>query len=632
MNTWKPDSFTAKELENKISQGKIIVPKFQRGLVWSEKQKETLIDSIKRGLPFGTLLLFRNADQGIDQIIDGLQRCSTIFEFMRNPAKYFSETDLSDDVFTKIHKILDLAGNKNEIEQEIKNQLLLWITTNHKSMQDVERMQYYDFALVLGKQFPVAQGKESAIVECVRPYLEQYQKICSQLMNIQIPALVIEGDEDILPEVFERINSQGTKLTKYQIYAATWIGDKYSITNDLIDIVKKNRDRYENMLNGMMELDEFDSQDFMKDKKLSVFELAYGFGKLIAERYPALFEHDAASIEVDGIGFTLFNACLGGKSIDLKNLNTRFRNLIPDNKLLNTFTLKLLSCIDYVDKLLGKYNKFKGNSQKRTTLRPLHSELQIASIISYVFVNKYVEIGFNENGNVIKYELNFLNTNDKWKKNENIFKENIAKIYVMEILQQRWSGSGDKKLDNIMTNLSYYTRIITKDEFLNTLQNWFETNKSERKEYKKISTPKESEKLLMNLIYINEFSANEHLNSSSFDIEHLATKNLLKNQLDRFEGNLRLPISSIGNLCLLPQKDNRSKRDKTIYGDTEYLKKSQLTIEDIETRFSFTCKEDLEWINDFSLTETELLKNYYSFIDKRFDSMKSKIINNFIFN
>jgi hypothetical protein len=199
----------------------------------------------------------------------------------------------------------------------------------------------------------------------------------------------------------------------------------------------------------------------------------------------------------------------------------------------------------------------------------------------------------------------------------------------MEIVQQRWAGSGDKKLDSILMSLSYYTRNITEDEFINVLQSWFDSIKSSRREYKKITAPKEPERVVLNLIYMNEFTANDHLNASAYDIEHLATKGLMKRLLDKFEGNLRLPISSIGNLCLLPQRENRSKQERTIYSDTAYLKKSHLTIEDIEVRFSFTARTDLDWINDTALTESEVADAYTGFIDRRFEAIKGKITANY---
>ncbi|NPA33628.1 MAG: DUF262 domain-containing protein, partial [Chlorobi bacterium] len=39
---------------------KIVIPKFQRSLTWKDEQRKLLIDSIKKGMPIGSLLLYKN--------------------------------------------------------------------------------------------------------------------------------------------------------------------------------------------------------------------------------------------------------------------------------------------------------------------------------------------------------------------------------------------------------------------------------------------------------------------------------------------------------------------------------------------------------------------------------------------
>ena len=163
----------------------------------------------------------------------------------------------------------------------------------------------------------------------------------------------------------------------------------------------------------------------------------------------------------------------------------------------------------------------------------------------------------------------------------------------METLQHRWSGTGDKKLDMILISPDYYTKSIGKSEFVSCLDNWYEVMNTERSEFKKIATPKEPELLVIAAIYLVSFSAQQQIDGSNYDIEHLAPQNLMKKHLDRFDGKLRLPISSIGNLCLLPEYANRSKKDKTIYQDSDYLSKSKLTLDQIEKNYSLTIKNKI---------------------------------------
>ena len=58
MNTWEQASFSAIEIHNSITNGAFVVPPYQRGVVWSKSQKDQFVDTLKRGLPFGTLLLY----------------------------------------------------------------------------------------------------------------------------------------------------------------------------------------------------------------------------------------------------------------------------------------------------------------------------------------------------------------------------------------------------------------------------------------------------------------------------------------------------------------------------------------------------------------------------------------------
>lgn len=118
--------------------------------------------------------------------------------------------------------------------------------------------------------------------------------------------------------------------------------------------------------------------------------------------------------------------------------------------------------------------------------------------------------------------------------------------------------------------------------------------------------------------YLPIFTAQDQADHSKYDVEHLATKNLMKKCLDRYNGDLRLPIGSIGNLCLLPQKENRSKRDKTIYSDGKYLTKSTYTLADLESKFTFTEQSDLEWLEDTTLDKAQFEARYMQYIDKRF--------------
>lgn len=64
-----------------------INPNFQRYFIWSEIQKTRFIESILLGIPVPSIFVYQNKD-GVWELVDGLQRLSTLFQFagiLRDP-------------------------------------------------------------------------------------------------------------------------------------------------------------------------------------------------------------------------------------------------------------------------------------------------------------------------------------------------------------------------------------------------------------------------------------------------------------------------------------------------------------------------------------------------------------------
>ena len=92
--------FSVFELARKYKKGDLILDvSFERKLVWKERQKCELIESILMGLPL-PIFYFKQLENGKFVVVDGKQRLSTLFEFL-------------DDKFAlKNLKILDFLNKK----------------------------------------------------------------------------------------------------------------------------------------------------------------------------------------------------------------------------------------------------------------------------------------------------------------------------------------------------------------------------------------------------------------------------------------------------------------------------------------------------------------------------------------
>lgn len=95
-------SFTLREVVDQINDGDIdLSPDFQREYVWKARQRTRLIESILLGIPLPAFY-FNQTKNGTYQVVDGVQRLSTIRLFMRNEHR-LSRLDL--EYLTDLHDL-----------------------------------------------------------------------------------------------------------------------------------------------------------------------------------------------------------------------------------------------------------------------------------------------------------------------------------------------------------------------------------------------------------------------------------------------------------------------------------------------------------------------------------------------
>ncbi|MCM2505425.1 DUF262 domain-containing protein [Aureimonas altamirensis] len=104
-------SFTLREVMGQIEDDDIdLSPDFQREYVWKDRQRTRLIESILLGIPLPAFY-FNQSESGRYQVVDGVQRLSTIALFMRNGHR-LSASDLEYlyDLDGMLYEQLDTAA------------------------------------------------------------------------------------------------------------------------------------------------------------------------------------------------------------------------------------------------------------------------------------------------------------------------------------------------------------------------------------------------------------------------------------------------------------------------------------------------------------------------------------------
>lgn len=608
--------WTLKKIADALEQGsvgqiKIEVPKYQRNLVWSDNQKSTFIDSIKKGFPIGSLLFYNVEGSREYSLIDGLQRSSTIADFIKSPQKYFNSQDVGDDVVDELYLLFGSKDKKIDFSEKIKDEIQRFIAgcnlnTNTLSFDLAQKLISGYAVIIDATQMLETISKTVSIVSpCIKGFTDLYDEIA----NTEIPVIIYSGDENNLPIVFERINSQGTTLGKYQIYAASWAIKDYTVVVQNDEIIKHITEKYDAFVDLGYVLQNYNKDEIVSTKTLTLFEYVLGYGKYISFKYSDLFSPDKSVQDINQVGFELINACFGCHNNDIKSLHEKLHKID-----INLFEKKLGEVIDYISGLLKPFIQFKGNTRGSTIL--YHAQYQIVSIIASTFREKYDP-----------YDLS--KTKDSWAATEQILKKTIPQHYFYDILCKNWADGNLGKLYGTVKQdgENKYLSRIDKSLWDAKLDEWLATTLS-RREKTNIAGAKPVERLFLNCIYVKTFTAYDQLAADKYDIEHLGTKHMLKEiiKAHNWEG---LPISSIGNICLLPEYDNRKKKDKTIYQDAKYLSylaSKQQSISDIEDKFSFTEASDLSWMSD-NYSDGEygvFLDKFTVYAKKRFGKMKKK--------
>lgn len=605
MSGCKCEQWTLSELSTALESKtagnkKIVIPMFQRGKRWNAEQEKTFIDSVKEGYPVGTMLFFEKVEnnQQVYVLVDGLQRSNTIKKYIHNPIEYLESNDFSDALCVDLLSTYKLELTDNM--RILKDILMDFISTK----TTFKNLQFYSPSKTFVEKFNLGDVDLDPIIEKIQKIFEERQNLYDTISGSQIPVIVYSGDEKNLPVIFERINSKGTALTQYEIYAASWpIEERKKINNK--EIINYNIVKYDDFTNDDYQIYGFDPNQLLKDQQLNAFDYLFGLSKHLVNTYSILeFNSKLGPDEINPLGFELVNACLN----DSDKISELYKNLRTID--INLFEADLYQAIKVVEAAIKPVTTFKGN--KRNSDRVLHSKFQIMSMISTTFKKMF-------GNDLTQVDSNWKNLEAEWSKH-------LLHYYVYDIITNFWSDGGTKKIYQVALNDRYMVDISS--TAWNSALDGFYNNSMQRIESatKKIDAPKNEEYVILNCIYLNTFTAMQHLGLDKFDVEHIATKNQMKDLITKTSG-IGLPISSIANLCYLPEKANRVKQDNNFYQDKKYLQTCGIELDEIESKYSFTKSDDLAWMNmNFSNpSDFVILKEaYFKYCDDRFEEMKKR--------
>jgi Protein of unknown function DUF262 len=210
---------------DKIDDGAMALPEFQRGYVWNRGQVRGLMHSLYRRYPVGGLMTWLTKTETVDArgdgtlqpgyvslLLDGQQRMTTLYGLVRGKPPQFFEGNA--DVITGLR--FHLADESFEFFQPVKmKDDVLWIdvATAMQPGGDESVMKSLE-----GIDLPFGPMVVAARIGRLRG-----------ILDVDLHVEEVTGEEmttDIVVEIFNRVNSGGTKLSKGDLalahICATW--------------------------------------------------------------------------------------------------------------------------------------------------------------------------------------------------------------------------------------------------------------------------------------------------------------------------------------------------------------------------------------------------------------------------
>ena len=210
---------------SQIDLGSYAMPVFQRGYVWNRDQVRKLMNSLYRGYPIGELLVWNTATNpelsrgpgaltpgNVNLILDGQQRMTTLYGVIRGePPKFF---DGNASSFTNLYFNVEDESFEFYMAAKMKGDRS-WISVT--DLMKAGASQYL-------------QNKMQKNPEDISFWLAHMSVLnkLNEIKTLDIHIETVSGPDktiDVVVEIFNNVNSGGTKLSKGDLALAKICGE-----------------------------------------------------------------------------------------------------------------------------------------------------------------------------------------------------------------------------------------------------------------------------------------------------------------------------------------------------------------------------------------------------------------------
>ncbi len=224
----KPEVVFIEDLLDDIAVGKLRVPRFQRPFIWKPSNMLALFDSIYKGYPIGSLLLWesteklesldyvgppilipRPSDIPLTYILDGHQRLATLYGGLRIPNDFSLDTKQEN---WKWWIWFDLK--EREFTHVTKSNPAPWMLPLRAVLRTMDFLE-------------VARNLQEKCPDKASEFIPEAEQVAQKVKNYRVAIISIKGGNlEQAVESFSRLNSLGRLITPDQMVSALTYSEK----------------------------------------------------------------------------------------------------------------------------------------------------------------------------------------------------------------------------------------------------------------------------------------------------------------------------------------------------------------------------------------------------------------------
>lgn len=255
------------KLLEQIHTGELQLPDFQRSWVWDDHHIRSLIASVSKSFPIGSVMLLETGGDGVrfkpravegapetaeeprQLILDGQQRMTSLYLALRSGQPVPTRTEKGKEIdrvyYLDIERCLDPETDREDAVLSLPPDRMIRSNFNRNVDLDLstDDREFQHGCFPLAAMFDASRysqwrrgyQKLHRDDDARLDLLDRFEvEVLDPIRRYRIPAIELTRSttKDAVCQVFEKVNTGGVSLTVFELMTATFAADRYDLRQD----------------------------------------------------------------------------------------------------------------------------------------------------------------------------------------------------------------------------------------------------------------------------------------------------------------------------------------------------------------------------------------------------------------